>query len=199
MKKFIPLFVTLGILIFFLFGAISWYAKTYNNLVIKEEVVNNAAAQVQNQYQRRMDLIPSLVEVVKGYAKHEKDTLESIVDKRNQATKLTITKEVLEDPEAFKRFQSAQNELSGFLSRLMSITEAYPELKANENFLALQSQLEGTENRISVERKRFNDAVSEYNIFVRRFPNNIIAGNSFKSKQLFQSESGSDKAPKISF
>ncbi len=199
MKKFIPLFITLGILIFFLFGAISWYAKTYNNLVVKEEVVNNAAAQVQNQYQRRMDLIPSLVEVVKGYAKHEKDTLESIVDKRNQATKLTITKEVLEDPEAFKRFQSAQNELSGFLSRLMSITEAYPELKANENFLALQSQLEGTENRISVERKRFNDAVSEYNIFVRRFPNNIIAGSSFKPKQLFQSESGSDKAPKISF
>ena len=156
-------------------------------------------AQVQNQYQRRLDLIPNLVEVVKGYAKHEKDTLESIVDKRNQATKITITKEVLEDPEDFKKFQQTQSELSGFLTKLMAITEAYPDLKANENFIALQSQLEGTENRISVERKRFNDTVSSYNIFVRQFPNNIVAGSNFRPKQTFQAESGAENAPRISF
>ncbi|HOV14601.1 MAG TPA: LemA family protein [Spirochaetota bacterium] len=199
MKKFIPLFVTLGIIIIIVISLIQWYATTYNILVAKEEVVNNAMAQVQNQYQRRMDLIPMLVDVVKGYAKHEKDTLESIIDKRNQATKISITKEVLEDPEAFKKFQQAQSELSGFLTKLMAITESYPNLKANENFLALQSQLEGTENRISVERKRFNDTVSEYNIFVRQFPNNIIAGSSFRPKQMFQADSKADIAPKINF
>lgn len=199
MKKFIPLFITLGVIVIFIFSLIQWFTSTYNVIVVKEEYVNNAMAQVQNQYQRRIDLIPNLVEVVKGYAKHEKETLEGIIEKRNQTAKLTITKEVLEDPEAFKKFQEAQSELSGFLTKLMAITEAYPDLKANENFLALQSQLEGTENRISVERKRYNDAVSEFNVYVRQFPNNIIAGGSFKPKQLFQADSGADKSPKISF
>jgi LemA protein len=202
MGKYTPLIV-IGIIVLFIIifavSIFSWWSSTYNAMVQKNEDVNNAWAQVQNQYQRRSDLVPNLVEIVKGYARHEKDTLEGVIKMRNQATQITVTKEVLDDPEAFKKFQQAQGELSSALSRLMAITEAYPDLKANQNFLALQSQLEGTENRISVERKRFNDIVAEYNKFIKSFPNNIIAGATFREKQYFQAQEGSDKAPVIKF
>lgn len=170
----------------------------YNTIIEKEEAVNAAWAQVENQYQRRIDLIPNLVEVVKGYAKHEKETLENVIKMRNQATQITVTKEVLEDPEAFKRFQEVQGELSSMLTRLMAITENYPDLKANENFIALQSQIEGTENRISVERKRYNEAVQSYNTFIRKFPNFMFKGNA-KPKEMFKAVKGADEAPKIKF
>lgn len=170
----------------------------YNTIVEKEEAVNAAWAQVENQYQRRMDLIPQLVEVVKGYAKHEKETLESVIKMRSEATKMVVTKEVLEDPEAFEKFQKMQGELSSALSRLMAITENYPQLKANENFLALQSQIEGTENRISVERRRYNEVVQDYNTYIRKFPNFLFKGDA-KPKQMFKAQSGADKAPEIKF
>jgi len=170
----------------------------YNTIVEKEEAVNAAWAQVENQYQRRMDLIPQLVEVVKGYAKHEKETLENVIKMRSEATQMVVTKEVLEDPEAFAKFQQMQGELSLALSRLMAITENYPELKANENFLALQSQIEGTENRISVERRRYNEAVQDYNTYIRKFPNFLFKGDA-KPKQMFKSQSGAEKAPEIKF
>ncbi|HOJ62843.1 MAG TPA: LemA family protein [Spirochaetota bacterium] len=170
----------------------------YNTIVEKEEAVNAAWAQVENQYQRRMDLIPQLVEVVKGYAKHEKETLESVIKMRSQATQMVVTKEVLEDPVAFEKFQKMQGELSSALSRLMAITENYPELKANENFLALQAQIEGTENRISVERRRYNEAVQDYNTYIRKFPNFLFKGDA-KPKQMFKAQSGAEKAPDIKF
>ena len=202
MGKYTPLIV-IGIIvvfiIFFVVGIFSWWMSTYNTMVQRNEEVNSAWAQVQNQYQRRADLIPNLVATIKGYAKHEKETLENVIKMRNQATQLTVTKEVLDDPKAFKKFQQVQGELSGMLSRLMAITETYPDLKANENFLALQAQLEGTENRISVERKRFNDTVMEYNKYIKSFPNVIIAGSIFKEKQYFEAQEGSEKAPQINF
>jgi LemA protein len=199
MKKFLPVFITLGIivgiaLIIFIMGV-----GIGNSAIQKEETVNQAWAQVQNQYQRRLDLIPNLVEVVKGYASHEKDTLTAVVEARSKVSQMTVTKEVLNDPEAFKKFQQAQSQLSSFLSRLMVITENYPQLKANENFLNLQSQLEGTENRISVERKRYNDIVAEYNIFIRQFPNSLFVGGKFKTKEMFQAQEGAESAPKIDF
>jgi LemA protein len=199
MNKLIPVFVVIGIILLFIIIIFSVWTTTYNAMVQKNEEVNNAWAQVQNQYQRRVDLIPNLVEIVKGYAKHEKETLEGVIKMRNQATQITVTKEVLDDPESFKKFQQMQGEISSALSRLMAITEAYPDLKANQNFLALQSQLEGTENRISVERKRFNEVVMNYNKYIKSFPNNIIAGAAFKEKQYFQAQEGSDKAPQIKF
>jgi LemA protein len=201
MGKYLPLVVVgviVLVIIIFGIGIFGWWQSTYNSMVTKSEEVNNAWAQVENQYQRRMDLVPNLVEIVKGYAKHEKETLEGVIKMRNQATQITVTKEVLDDPESFKKFQQAQGELSGALSRLMAITEAYPDLKANQNFLALQSQLEGTENRISVERKRFNETVMDYNKYIKMFPNSLIAGD-FKSKQYFQAQEGSEKAPQIKF
>jgi len=170
----------------------------YNTIVEKEEAVNAAWAQVENQYQRRADLIPQLVEVVKGYAKHEKETLENVIKMRSQATQIVVTKEVLEDPEAFAKFQQMQGELGQALSRLMAITENYPELKTNENFLALQSQIEGTENRIAVERRRYNETVQDYNTYIRKFPNFLFKGDA-KPKQMFKSQSGSEKAPEIKF
>lgn len=170
----------------------------YNKIVEKEEAVNAAWAQVENQYQRRADLIPQLVEVVKGYAKHEKETLENIIKMRNQSTQIVVTKEVLEDPEAFSKFQNMQSELGNVLSRLMAITENYPEIKANENFLALQAQIEGTENRISVERRRYNEVVQDYNTYIRKFPNFLFKGDS-KLKQMFKVQSGSENVPEIKF
>lgn len=200
MKKFIPIIIVL--VLFLLVGGctVGCSVGKYNSMVELEEQVNQAWSQVENQYQRRIDLIPNLVEVVKGYATHEKDTLKEVIAMRNQATQITVTKEVLEDPQAFKKFQEVQGELSSMLTRLMAITEAYPDLKANENFLGLQSQLEGTENRISVERKRYNEAATIYNTFIRKFPNVIIATFArFNRKELFQAQSGADKAPEISF
>jgi LemA protein len=171
----------------------------YNNCVAKQVSCDNAWAQVENVYQRRLDLIPNLVNVVKGYAKHEKETLEGVIKMRSQATSITLTKEALEDPKAFENFQKVQGDISSALSKLLMITENYPDLKANTNFLALQTQLEGTENRISVERKRYNDVVMDYNTYIQQFPNNIIAGNKFKPRQMFTAQKGSETAPVVNF
>lgn len=181
-------------------GIFSWGTSKYNSLVQIDETVNQAWAQVQNQYQRRSDLIPNLVEVVKGYAKHEQAVFENVAEARAGVGKLTVTPEVLKDPQMFQKFQEAQAGLSGALSRLLAVAENYPQLKANENFLQLQAQLEGTENRISVERKRLNEVVQDYNIRVRTFPTSIIAGMyNFTQKQYFQAEPGTEKAPTVKF
>ncbi|PIS29014.1 MAG: LemA family protein [Candidatus Marinimicrobia bacterium CG08_land_8_20_14_0_20_45_22] len=173
---------------------------TYNNLVTLEEGVNQSWAQVSNQYQRRADLIPNLVETVKGYAQHERETFEAVIQARANATGLNVTPEVLNDPKAFSKFQQAQGEISSALSRLMAIAEAYPTLKANENFLSLQSQLEGTENRITVERQRFNEAVQGFNTKIRVFPTNIFAGIlGFEKKLYFEAQEGVEVVPKVTF
>jgi len=162
--------------------------------------VNNAWAQVSNQYQRRADLIPNLVETVKGYAKHERETLEAVIQARANATNLTVTPEVLNDPRAFSKFQQVQGEISSALARLMAVVENYPNLKANENFLSLQAQLEGTENRITVERQRFNETVQGFNTRIRRFPTNLFAGLfGFGKKAYFEAQEGAEVAPKVSF
>ena len=150
-----------------------WVKGVYNNMVTQDEGVKTAWSQVENQYQRRMDLIPNLVNTVKGYAAHEKETLEGVVNARAEATKTTIDPSNLTE-ESLKKFQSAQGELGNALSRLMLVLERYPDLKANQNFMELQAQLEGTENRISVERKRFNEVAQSYNTYIRQFPNNIF-------------------------
>lgn len=171
----------------------------YNSLVEKRETVDESWAQVENVYQRRADLIPNLVETVKGYASHEKQTLEDVTAARAKATSVTIDANNL-DEASMQKFQQAQGELSSALSRLLAVTEAYPDLKANENFLNLQAQLEGTENRIAVERKRYTEAVREYNVSIKKFPTNIYAGwFGFESKPQFQAQEGADKAPQVKF
>lgn len=180
--------------------AFSFSGCGYNTLVTMEESVNNAWAQVENQYQRRADLIPNLVNTVKGYADFEKSVLTEVTEARSKVGQTQLSPEDLSDPEKFQQFQNAQDQLSSALSRLLVVVEAYPELKANENFLALQAQLEGTENRISVERKRFNDAVQLYNTEIRSFPTLITAGLfGFKEKQYFKSKEGSDQVPEVNF
>ncbi|MDR1225674.1 MAG: LemA family protein [Prevotellaceae bacterium] len=171
----------------------------YNRPVELEEKVAEAWSQVENQYQRRSDLIPNLVETVKGYTKHEQETLTAVMDARAKATQVTIAAEHLDDA-SVKKFQQAQAQVTSALGRLMAVAENYPNLKANQNFLELQAQLEGTENRIAVARKNFNEAVREYNTFIRRFPNNIFAGMfGFQAKGYFEAEQGADKAPKVQF
>lgn len=177
-----------------------WVTGMYNTLVKLDETVNQSWAQVQNQYQRRVDLIPNLVEVVKGYAAHEKEVFEKVAEARASVGKIQITPEILNNPQAFQQFQKAQSGLSGALSRLLAVAENYPQLKANENFLQLQAQLEGTENRIAVERKRFNEVVQSYNTKVRTFPTAIFTGMfGFAQKQYFQAEAGADIVPKVKF
>lgn len=173
----------------------------YNQMVTMEESVNAAWAQVENVYQRRMDLIPNLVETVKGYAAQEQETLTAVTEARSRAGGvMNVDENLLNDPEAFARFQQAQNSLGSALQRLLVVTENYPELKSNQNFLALQDQLEGTENRIAVERKRFNDAVRAYNTLIRRFPKNIIANMAgFERKNYFEAAAGAETAPKVEF
>jgi LemA protein len=171
----------------------------YNKPVTMQEKVEAALAQVQNQYQRRSDLIPNLVETVKGYAKHEAQTLEGVVEARARATQVVISPERL-DEASLKRFQAAQSGVSSALGRLMAIAENYPDLKANQNFLELQAQLEGTENRIAVERRSFNEVTREYNAYIRRFPNNIFAGIfGFEKRAYFEAEPGAEKAPDVKF
>lgn len=178
----------------------SFFKNSYNALVTLEENVNQAWAQVSNQYQRRADLIPNLVETVKGYAAHEKETFTAVTEARAKVGQMSVSPEVLNNPAAFQQFQQAQGALSSALSRLMVVVEKYPELKANENFLALQSQLEGTENRISVERKRFNQAVQHYNTTIRRFPTNMLAGMfGFEKKLYFEAQPGAETAPAVEF
>ena len=185
--------VALAVILFF------WTKGVYNNLVTQDEGVKTAWSQVENQYQRRADLIPNLVNTVKGYAAHEKNTLEGVMNARAKATQTTIDPTNLNE-ETRKQYQAAQGELSNALSRLMVVVERYPELKANENFRELQVQLEGTENRITVERKRFNEVAQGYNTYVRTFPNNILSGIfGFQTKAYFTAEAGAEKAPQVEF
>ena len=199
-RSTIIILAVVGGLLIICLSLFGWATGMYNSLVKLNETVNQAWAQVQNQYQRRADLVPNLVETVKGYAQHESQVFTDVAEARASVGKLTITPDVLNNPEAFRKFNEAQGALSSVLSRLMAVAENYPQLKANENFLQLQSQLEGTENRISVERRRFNEVVQDYNVKVRTFPTMIFAGIfGFSQKQYFQAEPGAEKAPKVQF
>lgn len=176
-----------------------WSVSGYNGLVSMDEQVAGKWANVETQYQRRADLIPNLVNTVKGYATHEKTTLENVVKARSEATQVKVNPEDL-TPERLAEFQKAQGNVSAALGRLLMVAENYPQLKANQNFLELQSQLEGTENRITVARKDFNDAAKAYNVAIRRFPKNILAAIfGFDKKSYFEAESGAEKAPEVQF
>lgn len=197
MKK--GLWITLGVIVIVLFIVYRIFSGSYNNMVSKEEQVTSQWAQVENVYQRRADLIPNLVNTVKGYANFEKETLTNVIEARAKATSVNINADNL-TPEKVQQFQQAQGQLSGALSRLMVTVERYPDLKANQNFLQLQTQLEGTENRIAVERRRFNEVVQDYNTYIRKFPQVMLAGMyGFEKKGYFQSDEGADKAPEVKF
>ncbi len=198
MKK--SLFVTLGIIVLMVIIGALVFGGVYNMLVTKEEGVTSAWSQVENVYQRRLDLVPNLVATVKGYAAHEKETLQNVVEARSKISKMTLTPELLNSPDALAKFQEAQTQLTSALSRLMVVVEQYPDLKASQNFLALQTQLEGTENRITVERKRFNETAQDFNAFRRRFPNVIVASAmGFKNKTYFQADQDAKTAPQVKF
>lgn len=187
-------------IIFLAFISMNLSGCGYNTLVNQEEAVNSAWAQVENQYQRRADLIPNLVKTVQGVADFEKTVLTEVTDARSRVGQTNITPGDLSDPAKFQQFQQAQDQLSSALSRLLVVTENYPQLKSNESFLQLQSQLEGTENRISVERRRFNEVVQEYNSNVRSFPTLIFAKIfGFKEKAYFKGKEGSENAPDVNF
>lgn len=176
-----------------------WAISSYNGLVNKQETVNTAWSNVETQYQRRADLIPNLVATVKGYATHEEKTFKEVVEARSKATQTTLTVDELTE-ENMQKYQKAQGEVGSALSRLLAVTENYPDLKANENFIELQAQLEGTENRITEARKSFNETAREYNVSVRKFPGNLIAGMfGFQTKPLFAAAEGTDKAPTVNF
>ena len=176
------------------------FGGMYNRLVAADEQVASAWGQVQNVYQRRLDLIPNLVETVKGYAAHEKTTLEDVVNARSKVSQLNVSSEMINSPETLAKFQQAQQGLSGALSRLLVVVERYPDLKANQNFLALQSQLEGTENRITVERMRFNEAAQRFNTLRRSFPTNMVANlGGFHEKAYFKADEGAAKVPVVKF
>ena len=171
----------------------------YNGLVDADAEVEKKWADVESVYQRRADLIPNLVATVKGYAEHEESTLQAVTDARTRATSITIDPATA-TPEQMEAWMAAQDEVSGALGRLLAVAESYPDLKANQNFLQLQAQLEGTENRISVERQKYNEAVKEYNVMVRRFPNNIIASMfGFDAKSMFEAQAGAEVAPVVVF
>ncbi|MEA1972812.1 MAG: LemA family protein [Candidatus Cloacimonadota bacterium] len=193
--------VVFAVLIIILLMVFSYGRKNYNRMVELNEEVKSKWSQVENQYQRRYDLIPNLVQTVKGYASHEKETFQSIAEARAKAGGVfNISKDVLNDPATFQKFQKVQNTLGQALHRLMVVQERYPELKADKNFLALQDQLEGTENRISVERKRFNDTAKLFNVFIKRFPQVMFAKMmGFEETQYFKSSAGADEAPKVQF
>ena len=178
-----------------------YYKSTQNRLVALDENVENSWAQVQNQYQRRYDLIPNLVATVKGYASHEKEVFEEVSKARARSGgQLVVSSDILSDEEAFAKFQQVQEQLGASLQRLLAVSENYPELKADQNFLALQDQLEGTENRISTERKRYIDAVKEYNVAIRSFPTSIFARSmGFEKKATFAAAAEAQSAPKVEF
>ena len=190
---------TISKLLVALVALVSLNSCGYNTMTEKEEAVNKAWSNVENQYQRRSDLIPNLVNTVKGYAQHEQNTLTAVLEARSKATQITVNAEEL-TPEKLKEYQAAQGQVTSALGKLLAITEAYPDLKANENFKELQAQLEGTENPISVERSNFNEVVGNYNTYIRKFPQNIIASIfGFEKRAYFEAEAGSEKAPKVEF
>lgn len=196
MKKGLVVLIVVAVLVL---GGFIWVKNVYNQIVVSDEYIQSTWAQVENVYQRRADLIPNLVSTVKGYAAHESETLENVVAARAKATQVTVDPSDL-TPEALARFNEAQDGLSAALGRLLMIQESYPELKANQNFLELQAQLEGTENRIATERMKFNDAVKSFNTGIRRFPDNIIASMfGFEKKGYFEAKAGSDVAPVVEF
>ena len=176
-----------------------WLMSRYNGMVTGDETVNNKWADVETQYQRRLDLIGNLVETCKGYAQYEKDVLNSVIEARSKATSINLSVEDLTE-ENMKKLQEAQSQLSGALSRLIAVAEQYPDLKGNEQFMNLQAQLEGTENRIAVARKEYNAAVKDYNLLTRTFPGNLIANFfGFQQRASFSAEDGAEKAPKVQF
>lgn len=192
----IKIWIALGVAALLVFYGVG----VNNTLVEKEEGVNQAWAQVENQYQRRADLIPNLVNTVRGAADFEQETLTQVVEARSRATSVNIDAGDLNNPSAFQQFQQAQDQLSGALSRLLVTVERYPEIQANQNFRDLQVQLEGTENRISTERMRFNQAAQEYNTTTRKFPTSLFANVlGFETKAYFQSQQGADTAPEVNF
>jgi len=177
-----------------------WFVSAYNGFVAGQEAVNSAWAQVQNVYQRRADLVPNLVETVKGAANFEKSTLTAVVDARSRVGSFTVDKSILNDPAQFAKFQQAQGELGQALSRLMAVIENYPQIKATENFRSLQDQLEGTENRIAVARRDFNEAAQAYNTAIRRMPASLVAGfGHFTQRPYFEAEATAQKAPQVKF
>ena len=194
-KSRVTLLVVVGILVVL----VGWIVGAYNGLVTLDEETNGKWAQVESAYQRRADLIPNLVNTVKGYADFEKETLTGVIEARSKATGITIDANNL-TPEAIANFQAAQGQLSGALSRLLVTVERYPDLKANQNFLGLQSQLEGTENRIKIERDRFNTSIKNFNSTIRKFPKTIIASSfGFEKKGYFEADQGTENAPEVSF
>lgn len=177
----------------------SFFAGRYNTMVEKQQVAEKSWANVETQYQRRSDLIPNFVSTVKGYAEHEKTTLEGVIEARSKATQTTIKFDDIND-QTLAKYQQSQGEISQALGRLMAISESYPDLKANQNFLALQDELAGTENRIAVSRKDFNESVTDYNMYVKRFPTNLVASMfGFTPKSLFAADAGAEKAPTVQF
>jgi len=177
-----------------------WGVGQYNGMVQSREAVNTAWSQVENVYQRRMDLIPNLVATVKGVAAFEKDTYTAVAEARAKAGQVKLSPEMLNDPAAFKKFEESQAALGSALSRLLAVSENYPQLKANQNFLELQSQLEGTENRIAVERRKFNEVAQGYNTKIKSFPAVVLAGLfGFKERPYFSAQAGAEKAPEVKF
>lgn len=189
--------IVLAVVVIAVIGIFSWFKGSYNAMVQRSEAVQAQLGNVENQYQRRADLIPNLVNTVKGYAAHEQNTLTEVVDARAKATQVHID---IDDAAAMARFNQAQGELSSALSRLMAISESYPDLKANQNFRDLQTQLEGTENRIAVERRKFNEEARSFNTYIRMFPRNLLAGMfGFAPMAYFEAQEGAQKAPEVQF
>lgn len=196
MKK---IWIVLAVIAVVIFLIVSWYFRSYNKMVGMDEGVKAQWSQVENVYQRRSDLIPNLVNTVKGYADFEKETLTQVIEARAKATQVTVDPNKL-DAQSIQNFQQAQGGLSSALGRLMVVVEKYPELKANQNFLDLQAQLEGTENRITEERRKFNESAKDYNTYIRGIPNSIVAGmGGFEKKAYFEAEKGAEKAPQVKF
>ncbi len=196
MKKSWIIIIVLVVIVFVVYSS---FKSTYNSMVTLSETVDKQWADVENVYQRRADLIPNLVSTVKGFATHEKETLEGVINARAKATSTTINAGDL-SPSKIAAFQQAQDGLSSALSKLMVVVERYPDLKANQNFLELQAQLEGTENRIAVERRKFNESAQQYNTYIKLFPKNLLANMfGFEKKPYFEAQKGADVAPKVEF
>jgi LemA protein len=192
--------LVLGIIVLVAVLSLGWAVSVNNNLVGRDQAVQESWAQVQNVYQQRADLVPNLVETVKGFAAQERTVLEEVTRARASVAGIKVTPEVLNDPAALRKFQEAQNQLSGALSRLLVTVERYPELKSNQSFLTLQRQLESLENRVAVERRRFNEAVRAYNTEVRRIPGSLVASfRGFREKAFFEAPAGSRTAPQVKF